>query len=209
MDRLLLYGIGGHSKVIKMMIKKNPYQTISLVADDNKMQIKSQLNSNVIHSSKIEKVQSDFDSIVIAVGSNNNRKKIAEQYSKFNFAIVIDASANVAEDASIEEGTVIMPKSIINPSVKIGKHCIINSGAIVEHDCIIGDYSHISPGAVLTGGVTVGEQVHIGANATVLPGIKIGNNVIIGAGSVVTKDVSTNSVMIGNPIQELKKISWE
>lgn len=48
-------------------------------------------------------------------------------------------------------------------------------------------------------------SVHIGANATILPGLKIGDNAIIGAGSVVTKDVSMNSVMVGNPIQELNR----
>ena len=205
MNRVLLYGIGGHSKVIQMMLKNSPHQMLSLVADDDKSQINAQLNLNVIHSSQIISFQEDFDSIVLAIGSNINRKKLAERYSNYKFGMIIDKSAIIAEDAIIEEGTVIMPRCIINPSVKIGKHCIINSGAIVEHDCIIDDYSHISPGAVLTGGVIIGKSVHIGANATVLPGLKIGDNAIIGAGSVVTKDVSTNSVMIGNPIQELNK----
>ena len=204
MDRLLVYGLGGHSKVIRMIIKNSLNQTISIIADDAR-QPKSQFDLNVIHSSQIASFKEDFDTIILAIGSNVNRRRLAEQYSKYNFSIVIDRTAIVAEDTIIGEGTVIMPGCIINPSVEIGKHCIINSGAIVEHDCIVGKYSHISPGAVLTGGVKVGQSVHIGANATVLPGLKIGDNTIIGAGSVVTKDVSENSVMVGNPIQELYK----
>lgn len=205
MNRVLLYGIGGHSKVIRMMIKKSSHQMLSIVADDDENQINAQLNLNVIHSSQISSFQEDFDSIVLAVGSNTNRKKLAEQYSNYKFGMIIDTSAIIADDVIIKEGTVIMPRCIINPSVKIGKHCIVNSGAIIEHDCVIEDYSHISPGAVLTGGVTIGKSVHIGANATILPGLKIGDNTVIGAGSVVTKDVSMNSIMIGNPIQELSK----
>lgn len=207
MDRLLVYGLGGHSKVIRMMIKNSPHQTMSIIADDdNKRLINAQLDLNVIHSSRIAYFKEDFDTVVLAIGSNASRRKLAEQYSNYKFAMVIDSTAIVAEDVIIGEGTVIMPRSIINPSVKIGKHCIVNSGAIVEHDCIIGDYSHISPGAVLTGGVVVGKSVHIGANATILPGLKIGDNTVIGAGTVVTKDISTNSVMIGNPMQEINKI---
>lgn len=205
MDRILLYGLGGHSKVIRMMINNNLHQTLSIITDDDKKQISAELNVKVIHSSQISTFQDEFDSMIIAVGSNDVRKKLVKQYSSYNFAKVIDATAIVAEDISIGSGTVVMPKSVINPSVKIGNHCIINTGSIVEHDCVIGDYSHISPGAVVTGGVTIGKSVHIGANATILPGLKIGDNSIIGAGSVVTKDVSTDSIMIGNPIHELKR----
>lgn len=205
MNRLLVYGLGGHSKVVRMMIKNSPHQTIGIVADDDQRQINGQLDLNVIHSSQVAFFQEDFDTVVLAVGSNTSRRELAKRYSKYKFAMVIDITSIIAEDVIIGEGTVIMPRSIINPSVKVGKHCIINSGAIVEHDCIIGDYSHISPGAVLTGGVIVGESVHIGANATILPGLNIGDNAIIGAGSVVTKDVSTNSVMVGNPMQELNR----
>lgn len=205
MNRLLLYGLGGHSNVIKMMVKKNPHQIISVVADDNKKKINAQYNVNVIHSSQISSFQEEFDSLIIAIGSNNIRRDLAKQYSKYNFGIVIDTSAIVAENVKIGSGSVIMPKAVINPMSRIGEHCIINTGSIIEHDCIIGNYSHISPGAVLTGGVKIGKQVHIGANATILPGINIGDNVVIGAGAVVTKDVSTDSIMIGNPIKELNK----
>lgn len=207
MDRVLLYGLGGHSKVIQMMIKKNPHQILSVIADDDRNQINNLIDLNIIHSSQIGAFREEFDSLVIAIGANSTRKRIAERYSTYKYGIIVDESATIAEDVIIEEGSVVMPKSVINPAVKVGSHCIINSGAIIEHDCIIGDYSHVSPGAVLTGGVTLGKEVHIGANATVLPGITIGDYAIIGAGAVVTKDVSTDSIMVGNPIQELSKLS--
>ena len=37
-----------------------------------------------------------------------------------------------------------MANACINTSAKVGEHCIINTGAIVEHDNIIEDYVHIS-----------------------------------------------------------------
>ena len=67
------------------------------------------------------------------------------------------------------------------------------------HDCYIGDFTTVAPNAVLLGAVHVGEGAYIGANATILPGIEIEAGAIIGAGSVVTKNVSANTLVYGNP----------
>ena len=46
----------------------------------------------------------------------------------------------------------------------------------------------------------------IGGGVKILPGVTVGNNVVIGAGSIVTKDISDNSVAVGNPCKVIKKI---
>jgi UDP-3-O-[3-hydroxymyristoyl] glucosamine N-acyltransferase len=43
-----------------------------------------------------------------------------------------------------------MPNGVINCDSKIGKHYIINTLAIIEHDCILEDFVHILPNEVLT-----------------------------------------------------------
>ena len=45
-------------------------------------------------------------------------------------------------------------------------------------------------------------------------GVKIGDNVIIGAGSVVSKDIPSNTMVIGIPAKPIKKLNvntnkWE
>jgi len=45
----------------------------------------------------------------------------------------------------------------------------------------------------------IGNKVFLGANSVVLAGVTIGDNVIVGAGAIVTKDVPSNSVVVGNP----------
>ena len=42
-------------------------------------------------------------------------------------------------EVSIGEGTTVMANAVINAGTKIGKHCIINSSAVVEHDNQKGD----------------------------------------------------------------------
>lgn len=49
------------------------------------------------------------------------------------------------------------------------------------------------------GKVIIKSNVYIGNNTLIMPGVTIGNNVIVGAGSVVTKSVSDNAVVAGNP----------
>jgi acetyltransferase-like isoleucine patch superfamily enzyme len=43
------------------------------------------------------------------------------------------------------------------------------------------------------------DEVTIGAAAVIVCGLKIGKGAMIGAGSVVTKDVSDNTLVYGNP----------
>lgn len=199
MERVVVYGQGGHSKVIQMMLNNSDSQQISLIADDDKTRVNEQATIKTVLAIKLNDYQTEYDSILIAIGNNETRRKVAEKYNRMLFATVIAATAVVAEDAIIGKGTAVMANTVIHPTVQIGKHCIINTSAVVEHDCSIGDYSHISPAAVLTGNVQIGSSVHIGANATILPGIIIGDHAVIGAGAVVTKDVAAGSVMVGNP----------
>jgi acetyltransferase-like isoleucine patch superfamily enzyme len=56
-------------------------------------------------------------------------------------------------------------------------------------------------------GVHVKKNAKIGGNVTVLPGVTIGENALVGAGSVVTKDISMNSVVAGNPANVIRDIT--
>ena len=97
-----------------------------------------------------------------------------------------------------------MQGAIIQSCASIGKHCIINTGASVDHDCKIEDFVHVSPHATLCGDVNVGEGTWIGAGATIIQGKKIGKWSVIGAGSVVVNDIPDNVLAFGNPCKVIK-----
>ncbi|HTN93489.1 MAG TPA: DapH/DapD/GlmU-related protein [Gallionella sp.] len=60
---------------------------------------------------------------------------------------------------------------------------------------------------LVTGKILIGRSAFVGARAFVMPGVTVGDNAIIGACSVVTKDVSANTCVAGNPARVISKQS--
>ena len=71
---------------------------------------------------------------------------------------------------------------IVNAKASIGEHCIVNSGAIVEHDVEVGSYTHLCPGSVVGGGSTIGESCFIGLGSRVRDHVSIGKDSCRGDG---------------------------
>ena len=54
--------------------------------------------------------------------------------------------------------------------------------------------------------VRICKNAWIGANVTIMPGVTVGENAVIAGGAVVTKDVSANAIVGGNPAKVIKMI---
>ena len=50
----------------------------------------------------------------------------------------------------------------------------------------------------------VGKRCFIGANSIIMAGVKVGDEVIVGSGAIVTKDIPSNSIVVGNPARIIK-----
>lgn len=195
-----IIGAGGHAKVIVDILLELDIQ-ISGVWDENpdlKTFMGYPVNGNFEAFKKIK-----TDEVIIAIGSNFIRKKIAEELSE-NQVIAIHPKSAVSKYSSVGIGTVIMPNATVNAGSMIGIYAIVNTNASVDHDCNLGDFVHISPQAALGGNVRIGEGTHIGIGASVIQGIKIGKWATIGAGAVVIRDVPDYAVVVGNPGRIIK-----
>ena len=206
---VIIMGAGGHSKVIADIIVKSQDNVLGFLDDNipiNTVIIKEKklkVLGKIEDSIKIKEQNNDIE-FVIGIGNNKTRKDIAENYPDLNYYTAIHPSSQIALDVKIEDGTVIMANACINTSTTIGKHCIINTGAIIEHDNIIEDYVHISPNATLCGTVKIGELTHIGAGSTIKNNTKICSNCIIGAGAVVVKNIEEEGTYVGVPVKKIK-----
>ena len=82
--------------------------------------------------------------------------------------------------------------------IYIGENTLIASGTtILTHEHVKRDEEN--PRNPWVTNTYIGKNCFIGIEAIILPGIRIGDEVIVGAGTVVTKDVPSNSVVVGNP----------
>jgi sugar O-acyltransferase (sialic acid O-acetyltransferase NeuD family) len=142
-----------------------------------------------------------------AIGGSRGRDRVELQnYMQANDVLPITAihpTAFVASDVKFGDSCQILAHATICSEAILGNACIINSSAIVEHECLINSGVHIGPGAKLAGLVEVGDYSFIGMGAIILPRIKIGKHVIVGAGAVVTKNVTDNVTVAGNPARPL------
>jgi sugar O-acyltransferase (sialic acid O-acetyltransferase NeuD family) len=150
----------------------------------------------------------------IGMGNPVNRYKMYQNFSEIGgvFTSTISPYARIGHfDNKIEEGCNIMTGVVITNSVEIRKGVLINLNCTIGHDCRIGEFVEMSPGTHISGQCTIGRFTVFGTNATVLPKVTIGENVIVGAGAVVTKDVPSNSLIVGLPgkvIKELPKLEF-
>ena len=178
-DMINIYGKGGHAKVVNSVLKSRHPKRVAFWDDkDYHKDIKGHW--------------------IIAIGDNANRKKIADKLGDNDYATIL-AESSLVYNSEIGCGSQILHRAVVQVGTTIGKHCIINTCASVDHDCVLEDFSFIGPNATLCGGVVIGEGSFIGAGAVILPYIKIGKGCMIGAGSIVTKDIPDNTIAYGNP----------
>lgn len=126
------------------------------------------------------------------------REKLLRRYieSGARFVSLIAPTAIITPNSEIGEGCAVMNGAIINRAV-LGRHVIVNSGAIVEHDCNIGANSFIGPGAIIGGFTTIGKNCFIGLGAKIANGITIRDNISVAMGAVVSHDLTEPGIYHG------------
>lgn len=111
---------------------------------------------------------------------------------------------------------------LIGERTRIGLHSVINGGSEVT----IGDNTLISGFVYIQtsqhvfnqkekditqsgyeyGNVRIGNNAWLAAHVVVMPGVSIGNRAVVGSNGVVTKNLNSDSVNVGIPAKEIKRI---
>ena len=203
---VIVIGASGHGKVVADIIRCAGDEVAGFL-DDNKKSLNNFIGYPVLGSvTEYEKFLESY--FVVAIGNAEIRQKIADRLQGVKWYTAIHPTAVISQiDVEIGEGTVVMANAVVNSGVSIGKHCIINSGAVVEHDNIIEDFVHISVGVKLAGTVHIGKRSWFGIGAVISNNISVCPDCMIGAGGVVVKDISESGIFVGVPVKKLEKIS--
>nr|WP_249218421.1 acetyltransferase [Nitrospina sp. Nb-3] len=205
---MLIFGGGGHGKVVAAIAKDVQKWDRIAFADDRHMELKRVADFEVLAGfDDAASGLKDFTHFFVAIGENALRLKLLLRHCEAGHtaATLVHPTAWVCETAIVGQGTLIGPQAVVHTGARVGRGCIVNTAATVDHDCILEDGVHLSPGVHLAGEVKVGRETSIGVGASVSNRMDIGHNSVIGAGSAVVDPIPDNVTAAGAPARILKQ----
>jgi UDP-N-acetylbacillosamine N-acetyltransferase len=209
MKKLIIIGAGGHGRVVADCAQQQGTYSQIIFLDDCFYERKENSEWQVIGSVKDFPQYIDEADFVVAIGDNRLRKKILTQLkqAKANIVSLIHPTAAVSPHTFIGKGVVVFANAVINIGTSIADGCIINTGAIVDHDCELHQCVHVSPGVSIAGGVHIAQLSWIGIGSTIVECITLADNTQVGAGGVVTQSTQANSLYIGVPAKRVRSLT--
>jgi len=205
--RLLVYGAGGHGKVVADVASSAGFEVLGFIDDAPPRQAMKIWGLPVSSWEQIRARRPELGDVAVAlgIGDNRARQRCYERVTAEGLLVpaLVHASAVVATTATIGPGAVVMALAAVNPDAAVGEGAILNTGCVVEHDCRVGRFAHLSPNSALGGEVRIGDWAHLGLGAVVLPGIVVGAGARVGAGAVVHRDVPDGATVVGVPARPL------
>lgn len=143
---------------------------------------------------------------ICALGTTHRDSFINKVYKLgFSFLKLAHPTAQLPNESSLGEGSILGAGVIIGAFSNIGSHVLVNRGCLIGHHTKISDFCTISPGANIAGSVIIGEKTYIGMGAIVLDHINIGKNCIVSAGAVVTRNLPDGVQAMGIPAKITKE----
>lgn len=144
---------------------------------------------------------------------NSTKRLVDVQIGKnvkiFHFVNVY--SCSIGSGSKIGAFVEIQKGVTIGKNCKISSHTFICEGVSIEDNVFIGhNVSFINDRYPKVKGkwnlekTKVKKGASIGSGSTILCGVTIGEGAMVGAGSVVTKDVKSNTIVVGNPAKVLR-----
>ena len=166
MKRLLIVGAGSFSTEVDELARLCGYDDIAFLDD----QTSSARSGPVVGKlDDLGSMKEQYPEAIVAFGNNEMRMKYHHLLKEFGFSspVLIHPTAYISPDAVIRCGTIIRTRAVVSRYVDIGEACILNVGALIDHDCILEDGCHILMGAVVRNKVRVPYGTWVKANAVV------------------------------------------
>lgn len=199
---VVVYGGGGHGKVLLDLLGAMGTYTIAGVVDDHFERGRHVLGHTVLGGAEVL-VGLVGDGVSLAangvggIGRPEARREVFDRLAGAGFTCpaLVHPTALVEPSAVLEDGVQILAHAYVGSAARIGFGSLLNTAAVVNHDCGVGRHVSISPGALLAGDVTVGDGSLVGMGATVNIGVVIGEGARIGNSAVVKSDVAPGAVV--------------
>lgn len=202
---VLVFGAGGHGRVVAEAVQSSGARVEGFV-DDGLAAGTLVLGLPVLGSSSWLSLQAPRV-IALAVGDNRRREDLSVMLEAQGHTLgtFIHHTAWISPTATLDAGTIVMARVVVNAEARVGRGVILNTGCIVEHECTVADFAHLSPSATLGGRASVGLRSHIGIGATLLHLARVGDDCVVGGGAVVLKELASGLTAVGVPARPLAR----
>ena len=185
---LLIIGAGGHGQCCMSIAERmNIFDKISFLDDDERYELSDVVVGKI---EDLDKLTNEYDSVFVAIGNNEVRKKLYDKARLLGYklSILIDPHASVSKYCYIGEGSVIFPCAVLETNCHVSKGCIISSNTTINREAYISDYVSIHSNSVIRKRVHIGESTLIESRCVISPDIIIKPYSYISEGRVVNND---------------------
>ena len=185
---LLIIGAGGHGQCCMTIAERMKiFDKISFLDDDERYELSDIVVGKI---EDLDKFVNDYDSVFVAIGNNEVRKKLYDKarFLGYKLPILIDPNASVSKYCYIGEGSVIFPCAVLETNCHVAKGCIISSNTTINREAYISDYVSIHSNSVIRKRAHIGESTLIEGRCVISPDIIIKPYSYISEGRVVNND---------------------
>lgn len=213
MESIVIWGAGGHARVVAQTLQRLRSFEILGFLDELEPQRAGESfhGATVLGGAELLPALSERGVRSLALGFGHNAARLergsALLAQGFDFPVLIDPHALVADDVVVGPGTYIAAGAIVQPGARIGAQVIVNTGAIVDHDARIGDGAHIGPRACLCGHAVIGRGAWIGAGSVIRDKAQVGAGAFVGIGSLVLADIAEGMLAYGHPARDIRSVT--
>ena len=146
MRKLLILGAGGYGKTIAdVAAQLCCYDHIAFLDDIS-------TSEGVLGKcADVFSLADENTDVYPAFGNNEARMNWMNRIQEAGFSVptLVHPRAYVSPTAKLGIGVTVLPMAVVNTRVTVEKGCIINIGALIDHDSVIGEGTHLSPGAIV------------------------------------------------------------
>src|SRR5258708_15986322 len=176
MTDILIWGGTGQAKVTRPIVERAGHRVVLVFDSDSKVSPPFPdlpLMSDFDALERwLEERRAQATGVVVAIGrSGPTRCRIADWLGVRTLSplTAVHERAWIREAADLGAGCQIMALPAVGLQARLGRQCIVNTSASVDHETRLGDGVHIMPGANLAGNTEVGDHPIVGTNATGRP----------------------------------------
>ncbi|HEX5270036.1 MAG TPA: acetyltransferase [Gemmataceae bacterium] len=211
MSKVVVVGSSGHARVVLDLLEKEGEHRVVGLIDRFRRPGEETLGYPVLGGEEVLPglvARGAVEAGLVAIGDNWARGQVSLALSAlvpgFRLITAVHPRACVARDVSLGDGTVVLAGAVVGPCCRVGRGCVLNTNASLDHDSRLGDFASLGPRAVTGGYVRVGAYSAVGIGAVVVENVSIGEETVIGAGATVLRDVAANVVAYGTPARAVR-----